>query len=121
MARILIIDDDDSLRRMLGEVLRAEGHEVVLAAGGREGLEVCRAVQIDLVLTDLCMPEQEGLETIAGIHHEFPQIAIVAMSGKRFAHSMLPVARQFGAVATLEKTFSADELLATVSKALRSV
>jgi DNA-binding NtrC family response regulator len=121
MARILIIDDDDSLRSMLGDVLEAEGHEVVLAANGREGLEICRAAPFDLVLTDLYMPDQEGLETIAKLHRDFPEIAVVAMSGKRFAHSMLSVARQLGAVATLEKAFSADEMLVTIGKALRSV
>jgi DNA-binding response OmpR family regulator len=119
MARILIIDDDASLRTMLGEVLKAAGHEVALAADGKAGVALHRAVPVDLVITDLFMPDQEGLETIIELRKNYPGVAIIAMTGKTPAHAMLAVARQLGATGTLEKSFSADELLLAVDAALR--
>jgi len=120
MARILIIDDDDNLRALLGQVLTSAGHEVVLAADGKEGVNLYRAAPADLVVTDLFMPGQEGLETIVELRREFPGVAIIAMSGKTIASKVLPAAERLGAVGTLEKSFSADELLLAVDKALRA-
>jgi len=119
MARILIIDDDSSLRMTLGEVLKAAGYEVILAADGKEGAKLFRAAPTDVVLTDLFMPNQEGLETIMELRKDFPQVAIIAMSGIAPASTLLSIAKKLGATETLEKSFSADELLIAVDKALR--
>src|ERR1035437_8798305 len=118
MARILVIDDDPDIRAFLEEILKPAGHEVILAADGREGMERYRTSPADLVITDLYMPNQEGLETIRELRTCFPEVAIIAMSGRTAALHMLSVAQKFGAVGVLRKPFSADELIAVVGKAL---
>ena len=77
-----------------------------------------RTSPADLVVTDLYMPGQEGLETIRELRTCFPEVAIIAMSGMAAAVTMLSVAQKFGAVAVLHKPFAADELIAAVGKAL---
>jgi DNA-binding response OmpR family regulator len=118
MARILVIDDDPDMRAMLEQILKSAGHEVILAADGREGVEQYRTKATDLVITDLYMPNQEGLETIREFRTRFPEVAIIAMSGKDAAVTMLSIAQKFGAVAVLHKPFLTDELIAAVAKAL---
>ena len=118
MARILVIDDDADTREMLEQILKAAGHEVFSAADGREGVERYRTSPADLVITDLYMPNQEGLETIREFRTRFPEVAIIAMSGMAAAVTMLSVAQKFGAVGVLHKPFSGDELVAAVAKAL---
>lgn len=118
MPRILVIDDDEDLRTLLGQVLESAGYEVLLASNGAEGIKLFRQVPADLVLTDLFMPEREGLETIMELRRKEPGVAVIAMSGKTLASSMLAVARQLGAVETLEKSFSAEQLLRAVENAL---
>jgi DNA-binding response OmpR family regulator len=118
MARILVIDDDPDTRAMLEQILKAAGHEVILAADGREGLERYRASPADLVITDIYMPKQDGLETIREFRKHFPEVSIIAMSGRALAVTMLSIARDLGAVAVLHKPFAADELIAAVAKAL---
>jgi len=106
------------MRVLLELILKSAGHEVILAADGREGVERYRASPADLVITDLYMPNQEGLETISELRTCFPEVVIIAMSGRAAALTMLSVAQKFGAVAVLHKPFAADELLAAVAKAL---
>jgi len=118
MARILVIDDESDIRKFLEEILKSAGHEVILAADGREGMERHRTSPADLVITDLFMPNQEGLETIREFRTRFPEVAIIAMSGRAAAVTMLSVAQKFGAVGVLHKPFAADELMAAVAKAL---
>jgi CheY-like chemotaxis protein len=118
MARILVIDDEPEMRVLLELILKSAGHEVVLAADGREGVERHCVSPADLVITDLFMPNQEGLETIHELRTRFPEIAIIAMSGMTAAVTMLSVAQKFGAVGVLHKPFSGDELLVAVAKAL---
>jgi CheY-like chemotaxis protein len=118
MARILVIDDETDMRLLLEQVLKPAGHEVILAADGREGMERYCAGPAELVITDLHMPNQEGLETIRELRRRFPEVAIIAMSGKAAALTMLSVAQQFGAVGILHKPFLPDELLVAVEKAL---
>jgi CheY-like chemotaxis protein len=118
MARILVIDDEPDMRAFLEEILKSAGYEVVLAADGKEGVECYRTSPADLVITDLFMPNQEGLETIRKLRSHFPKVAIIAMSGKAAALNMLSVAQKFGAVGILHKPFLNDELIAAVEKAL---
>jgi CheY-like chemotaxis protein len=119
MARILVIDDDPDMRALLEQTLKSAGHEVALAADGREGLEQYRAKPAGLVITDLYMPNQGGLETIMELRRRFPEVVIIAISGKPEAGTMLSIAQKLGAVEVLQKPFVADELLAAVGKALR--
>jgi DNA-binding NtrC family response regulator len=118
MARILVIDDDPEIRALLEQTLKAAGHEVILAADGKEGVERYRSPPADLVITDLYMPNQEGLETIREFRMRFPKVAIIAMSGKPAGGTMLSIAQKMGAIGVLHKPFLADELIAAVAKAL---
>jgi DNA-binding response OmpR family regulator len=119
MGQILIIDDHPEMRAMLEQTLRVAGHEVFLAADGGQGLELCRAKPVNLVITDLYMPGKEGVETIMELHRDFPEIAIIAMSGKPGAESLRGATKKLGATQTLEKPFQPDELLAAVEEVLR--
>jgi DNA-binding NtrC family response regulator len=118
MARILVIDDDADMRTLLEHTLRSAGHEVALAADGREGVEQYRTQPADLVITDLYMPTQQGLETIIQLRKEYPAVRILAMCGKSTALPMLSAAQRLGAVAFLQKPFSPDQLLAELAKLL---
>jgi CheY-like chemotaxis protein len=119
MARILVIDDDPPLRFVLADALGRAGHEVLLAEDGRQGIEVFRAAPADVIVTDLIMPGQEGLETIMQLRHEFPKVPIIAMSGGMVNSALyLDMARRFGAQHALAKPFTADDLLRAIDKVL---
>jgi DNA-binding NtrC family response regulator len=118
MARILVIDDDKDMRALLALALTSEGHEVVSASNGREGFKECLAKVADLVITDLYMPDRDGMETIHQFREVFPEVPIIAMSGKTSAETMLSISKKLGAVEGLQKPFLQDELLAAVKKAL---
>jgi len=121
VARILVIDDDEQLRRMLCMALRRAGYVVVEAGDGNEGLERFREAPTDLIITDLLMPEKEGLETIMDIRREFPDAKIIAMSGGGRAGNLnfLRVAERLGAQRTMAKPFNLQALLAAVQDLLQ--
>ena len=81
MARILVIDDDDRIRGMVLEMLSESGHEVGEASNGQEGLDQFRQTPTDLVITDILMPEKDGLEIIQILKKENPEVKIIAVSG----------------------------------------
>jgi DNA-binding NtrC family response regulator len=120
MKRILVIDDDDLMRTIIGTILKSAGYEVIDATNGNEGLLMFRANQADLVVTDLLMPEKDGLETIKELHAEFPLVPIVAMSGGSHLTYMdfLPIAKRLGARHIVHKPFQRDTLLKAVDDAL---
>lgn len=118
MALILVIDDDADTRELLKGTLEAAGHEVLLASDGRVGVQKYRARRADLVITDLFMPEQEGLETIKQMRMEFPDSVIIAMSGRPTSETMLSVATRLGATVALRKPFLPEELLKLVEQTL---
>jgi CheY-like chemotaxis protein len=120
MSRILVIDDDAQFRGMLCQVLGRAGYEVVEASNGKEGLDLFRAEPTDLVISDILMPEQEGLQTIRELRHEFPETKIIAISGGGPGGSMnfLKAARLLGAARTLWKPFDLDELRQAVHEVL---
>ncbi len=120
MARILVIEDEADMRAVLEETLKTAGYEVTLAADGSEGLKQYRAAPADLVITDLFMPNQDGLETIKYLRREFPGTRIIAMCGRSAASAMLSIAQYEGAKGILEKPFLPDELLVAVEAALRA-
>jgi CheY-like chemotaxis protein len=121
MACILVIDDHDELRGTLRAILEGAGYEVREASNGREGLACCQAHAIDLVITDLLMPEQEGLETIQQLRTIQPIPKIIAMSGGGQTGQLdfLHVATVFGADRTLQKPMRARDLLTAVQSLLR--
>jgi len=120
MTTILLVDDDDQFRSMLAEVLRRAGYEVQPACNGSEATVIYRNHQTDLVITDLIMPEKEGLETIREIRHINPAVRIIAMSGggRNGFEDYLKVAKVFGARLVIDKPFSHAEILGAIRKAL---
>ncbi len=80
MAQILVIDDDPAIRATIEQILQSAGHAVISAADGREGVEIFAANMADLIITDLYMPNQEGVETIRELRARFPKVVIIAMS-----------------------------------------
>jgi len=118
VASILVIDDDEALRLMLREMLQADGHAVREAANGHEGLALYRAQPADLVITDIVMPEQDGMEVILELTREFLDARVIAMSGASGEHNLLSVAKLFGARHILEKPFGADQIRRLVTYTL---
>lgn len=120
MATILVIDDDASIRRSLRRILELEGHEVLEAAEGSAGL---RAVQLDppdLVITDIYMPEMDGIEFLIRLRDAHPELPIVVISGGGFASKefVLKDAEMIGATRTLSKPLLVGDVLGAVSAAL---
>jgi DNA-binding response OmpR family regulator len=116
MGLILIIDDDDQIRRVLRKTLERDGYDVVDAPNGKEGIKLFRENPADLVITDLIMPEKEGIETIRELRRDFPEVKIIAISGggRIGPDSYLKMAKGLGAQRTLTKPLDGDELLKTV-------
>lgn len=115
MARILLIDDDASVRRTVGRLLREAGHTVAEAADGKSGVEALQANGPDLVITDIVMPDQEGIETIRCIR-EASDVPVIAISGSHAAndYDVLRDAKLFGANVSIAKPFRSAELLAAI-------
>jgi len=120
MPRILIIDDDDIIRRMLRLMLTKAGYDVLDAADGKEGIERFRENDVDLVITDLIMPEKEGLEMIMELKTDFPDVKIIAMSGgaQMGPEGYLQLADALGAQRTLKKPIAREDLLAAIEEIL---
>ena len=116
MPRVLVIDDDEQLRALLHEILERAGFEVMEAAHGAEGLRLYRAQPADLVITDLIMPEKEGVETILELRRDFPNARVIAMSGggRQAGRDYLRMAEQLGAKRTVSKPFSRQQILDAV-------
>lgn len=120
MARILVIDDEELARFTLREILEEAGHEVMEASNGNEGTASQRTNPCDLVITDMIMPEKEGLETIAELKGEYPDLKIIAISGGGRTRNMdfLKLAGEFGADQVIVKPFSEDDLMKGVKACL---
>ena len=117
MSLILLIEDDKSLRRALRLGLERSGHEIVEAGNGREGIAAFRAMPADLVVTDLIMPEVEGVETIRGLRALGAKVPIIAISGggRGSPKDYLNIARHLGANHVLEKPFELDALRTAIA------
>jgi DNA-binding response OmpR family regulator len=113
---ILIIDDDVTVRDLLRRALGDSGYQVMEAADGRVGLELCRQHRPDLVITDVFMPEQDGLEILQALRTSDYKPKILAISGSGAGGSVdfLKVASRLGADDVLRKPFTAAALLAAV-------
>ena len=121
MAKILIVDDEEQLRDVLRCVLQDEGHEIVEAADGYAALEQFRQTPTELVITDIVMPDKEGLETIIDLKRTNPSVRIIAMSGggRNSPHDYLDMAKKLGATEVIAKPFSIDEFLMCVNRVLQ--
>jgi DNA-binding response OmpR family regulator len=107
--KILIIDDDVLLRRTVARILTADGHDVVTAPDGSRGMVVFGQERPEIVITDIVMPGQEGIETILALRRTGIPVKIIAISGHD--SEMLETARLIGADDAIEKPFRAHELV----------
>ena len=115
--RVLVIEDNVDLRDYLRLALESQEYEVFTARNGQEALGYLNGHPVDVVLTDLFMPEMDGIETISTLRKQFPGVRVVAMSG-RPGVDYLSVARELGVACTLRKPFAPTELLGAVRGAL---
>jgi PAS domain S-box-containing protein len=117
-SRILLVDDDESVRTVLKKVLESAGYLVVEADNGSDAIKLYRKDPADFVITDIVMPDKEGLAVIRELKAEFPDLKIIAISGggRGGSRSYLEVAKHFGAEITLEKPISPELLLSAVSR-----
>jgi CheY-like chemotaxis protein len=120
MARILLIDDDDLVRRALRHVMVKNGHTVIEAANGKEGLDLFKSAQADLVITDIVMPGKEGTEVLIELRKKTPPVKVIAISGggRQGTADYLKVAHHLGAAKVLAKPFSGEQLLSAISELL---
>jgi len=119
-ACILIIDDEVQIRELLGQMLTREGYDVVHASDGKEGMKACREQSIDLIITDIIMPEKDGIEMILELRHDFPALKVIAISGggRLGPDGYLEMARKLGAHRTFFKPFNRKEILDAVQELL---
>jgi DNA-binding response OmpR family regulator len=120
MPRILVIDDDTQIREMLTQFLEKAGYEILAAPNGLAALKLQQAQPADLIITDLIMPEKEGLETIREFRRNFPMVRIIAISGGGMIgpDEYLSIAKKLGAYKTFSKPLELRELLEAVRELL---
>ena len=119
MARILLIEDYDSVRTVLREALELAGHTVIEARNGAEGLDLFPQAGADLVITDIVMPDKDGLDVVTALREQVPPVNIIAISGARdSAEDYLDLAHRMGAMKVLLKPFSIAALIAAVDELL---
>ena len=119
MKRILVIDDEEQVRSMLRMTLEDAGYEVVDAPDGDIGIRLFREKPADIIITDILMPEKEGIEMILELRKDFPGVKIIAISGGgrfRSPNTFLTMAEHFGAARTFSKPIRQRELLSAVQE-----
>lgn len=120
MARILVIDDEPMILTTVVQILEREGHEVRVAENGEAALKLVADGLLDLIISDMYMPDMDGIELLTRLEEEHPGMPLLAMSGGGFMakEELLRDARMLGAVALLKKPFTTEELLDGVSHAI---
>ncbi|MGA6827596.1 response regulator [Nitrospira sp. NS4] len=114
MPSVLVVDDEDQIRQLIRDTLEQAGYEVQEARNGKQGLECYRAKPADLVVMDILMPDQDGLESIMTLRREFPASRVIAITGgcdMIGILNFLDVAKMLGARRTLQKPFDMQTLL----------
>ena len=121
MERILIIDDEQQIRSMLRLMLERDGYEVVEAPDGIEGIKAYRQKPADLIITDLIMPNKDGIGMIIELQKEFPDVKIIAMSGGGLnkPEGYLKGAKKLGAACTLTKPIDREKMLRAVKDTIK--
>ena len=116
MKQILIIDDEPQIRMMLKKRLETEGYSVIVASNGKEGIKIFNKGLVGLIITDIIMPEKEGMETIMELRKSNPAVPIYAMSGggKNPSDGYLKTAKCLGAKAIFAKPFETKKLVSAV-------
>jgi len=120
MARILVVDDEEFARFTMREILEDAGHDVAEAVNGVEGLALQKARPFDIIITDIIMPEKEGVQTIIELRRDFPELPVIAVSGGGRTRNLdfLKIAKEHGAKRILPKPFSEEQLLEAVDACL---
>ena len=120
MTRILVVDDDIGIREMLQKCLRRAGYDVSIAPDGNAALKLHWASPADLLITDIIMPDKDGIETIMEFQRHSPRVRIIAISGggKIEGNEYLSIAKMLGAEKTLPKPFELREMLEAVRELL---
>lgn len=116
MARILIVDDEEMERLLMRTILEKGGHQLLFASDGEAAFKLCRHEDVDLVITDLAMPDFNGLRFIRELRENGHYMAVIAVSG--WAVDQLDLAREYGADLAIAKPLDADTFLEAVRKAL---
>jgi two-component system chemotaxis response regulator CheY len=121
-AHILVVEDEPELRRLIAAILEKSGYTVAVAEHGGQAIALLRQKTADLVITDLLMPEQDGIETILKLRQHWPKLPVIAISGggQLSADYYLKIAKQFGAASLLMKPFTPEELLQHIATVLES-
>jgi len=121
MKKILVVDDDDLIRDLIYEILEPNGYQILLADNGNKALEILDREEVDLIITDIIMPDKEGIETIIDIKKKLPRAKIIAMSGggQLDANSYLSIAKKLGVKATITKPFDPAKLIRTIEEVLQ--
>jgi CheY-like chemotaxis protein len=114
--RILVIDDDPQIRKLFLIKLSSEGYDTLEALNGEEGIKCYRRELPDLVITDLVMPEKDGIEVITELKKDYPDVKIIAISGggRTDPKAYLHIAKHFGAQLTFSKPIDWAEMMAGV-------
>jgi CheY-like chemotaxis protein len=123
MPSVLVVDDEDQLRQLIREILEQAGYQVTEARDGKEAVLQYRLAPADVVIMDILMPEQDGLETTSTLRREFPNVKIIAITGSSEMIgilSFLDVAKMLGAHRALQKPFDMQTLLDTVQAELQA-
>jgi DNA-binding response OmpR family regulator len=117
MAKILVMDDEPSILLMIKKMLEKEGHQVDLALNGKQGMDLFEMNRPDLVITDIIMPEKEGLETILELRKKYPELKIIAISGggRIGPEGYLPSAKYLGADMVFQKPLVQKEFIQAVT------
>jgi DNA-binding NtrC family response regulator len=113
---VLIVDDSADTRETLGVLLELEGYAVSLARHGREALEIQGRAPADIVITDVYMPEQDGIETMHALRVRFPHVKVIVMSGTARLEAVEVVARELGVSAVLQKPVAPSELVKLIEE-----
>jgi DNA-binding response OmpR family regulator len=120
MTRILVVDDDTKIREMLKQCLERAEYEVLVAPDGKAALELHSVNPVDLIITDIVMPEENGLAVIMQLRRRYPEVKVIAISGggKMRADEYLDVAKAMGVTRRFSKPFELKELLVAVRELL---
>jgi two-component system, response regulator, stage 0 sporulation protein F len=118
MTKILVVDDDSQVRRLVTTILGEAGHLVREASDGKEASEILGRWTPDILLTDIVMPRKEGIQLILEVRRSHPELCIIAMSGGAVMHPglYLETAKEFGAARLIRKPFLPGELLRTIEE-----
>lgn len=120
MGRVIVIDDQEPIRRIVRSALERAGHDVLEAGDGERGLELLASHTADVVLSDIFMPGMDGIQMLRQIRKQFPSVKVIVMSGGD-SRGMLDLRRDaelLGAVKSLSKPFTTHEIVAVVNSVL---